>query len=87
MGNTKKTMTFEEAMEKLEASVSSLEGGKLTLDEALAVFEEGIALVKKCRKELDTAEQKIEVLLKDKNGEVSGDTVAFSPNVNEEATS
>ena len=47
MANTKKAMTFEEAMQKLEASVASLESGKLTLDEALSVFEEGISLVKK----------------------------------------
>ena len=87
MGNTKKTLTFEEAMQKLEASVSSLESGKLTLDEALSVFEEGITLVKQCRKELDCAEQKMEILLKDKNGEVNGDTVAFSPMDNEEANS
>ena len=87
MGNTKKTLTFEEAMAKLEASVASLEGGKLTLDEALSVFEEGIALVKKCRKDLDTAEQKIEILLKDKNGEVNGNTLPFSAQTSEEASS
>ena len=72
-------------MQKLEASVSSLESGKLTLDEALSVFEEGIALVKQCRKELDCAEQKMEILLKDKNGEANGDAVAFSPKENAEA--
>ncbi len=87
MGNTKKTLTFEEAMEKLEKSVSELESGDLTLDEALATFEQGIALVKQCRSELDRAEQKIEVLLKDQKNDVSGDTVAFSPKMSEEATS
>ena len=87
MGNTKKTLTFEEAMEKLEKSVSELESGDLTLDESLATFEQGIALVKQCRSELDRAEQKIEVLLKDQKNDVSGDTVAFSPKMSEEATS
>lgn len=87
MGNQKKTMTFEEAMGKLEEAVAELESGKLTLDEALATFEQGITLVKQCRKELDRAEQKIEVLLKDQKNEVSGDTVAFSPKTSEVATS
>lgn len=87
MGTTKKTMTFEEAMAQLEKSVAELESGALTLDEALATFEQGIALVKQCRKELDRAEQKIEVLLKDQKNEVNGDTVAFAPKMNEEATS
>ena len=87
MGTTKKTMTFEEAMAQLEKSVAELESGALTLDEALATFEQGIALVKQCRKELDRAEQKIEVLLKDQKNEVNGDTVAFTPKANEEATS
>ena len=85
MANTKKAMTFEEAMQKLEASVASLESGKLTLDEALSVFEEGISLVKKCRNDLDSAEQKIEMLLKDKNGNASGDAVPFVQKENEEA--
>lgn len=87
MANTKKTLTFEEAMAQLEKSVSELESGDLTLDEALAAFEQGIALVKQCRKELDRAEQKIEVLLKDQQNGVSGETVAFSPKTDEEALS
>ena len=87
MANTKKALTFEEAMTQLEKSVSELESGELTLDEALAAFERGIALVKQCRKELDRAEQKIEVLLKDQKGDVNGDTVAFSPQTSEEANS
>ena len=87
MANTKKALTFEEALQKLESSVASLESGKLTLDEALTVFEEGIALVKKCRKDLDSAEQKIEILLKDKNGNANGETVPFAPAEGEEANS
>ena len=87
MANTKKTLTFEEAMARLEKSVSDLESGELTLDEALATFEQGISLVKQCRKELDFAEQKIEVLIKDQKNEVSGETASFSPKSNEEAIS
>ena len=59
-----KKKPFEESMTRLEEIVSILERGESTLDESLALFEEGTKLVNACRKELDTAEQKVVKLSK-----------------------
>ncbi|WP_422443890.1 exodeoxyribonuclease VII small subunit [Thermoanaerobacterium sp. DL9XJH110] len=59
---------YEEAINRLEQIIERLEKGNLTLEEALTLFEEGIALTKICSKILDEAEGKIEILMKDLNG-------------------
>ena len=56
-------MTFESAIARLEEIVRALEAGSEALDTSLALFEEGIALVKLCNSKLDTAEQKIKILV------------------------
>ena len=56
--------TFEENMSRLEEIVSLLERGDATLGDSMALFEEGTKLVNACRKELDTAEQKVVKLSK-----------------------
>jgi exodeoxyribonuclease VII small subunit len=63
-------LTFENALEKLEEHVRTLEQGELTLNESLAIFEEGMKLAKFCENKLDEAEQKIEIVL-EKNGELT----------------
>lgn len=65
-----KELTFEEALAKLEDLVRLLEEGKLPLAESLAAFEEGVTLIRKCAQELEAAEGKVEVLLKDENGKI-----------------
>lgn len=60
--------TFEENMARLEALVAQLERGDAPLSESLALFEEGAKLVSQCRKELDTAEQKVVKLAKGADG-------------------
>ena len=55
-------MTFEAAMARLEEIVRALESGNTPLDTSLALFEEGVALVKLCNSRLDTAEQKVKIL-------------------------
>ena len=60
--------TFEENMAQLEALVAQLERGDAPLSESLALFEEGAKLVSQCRKELDTAEQKVVKLAKGADG-------------------
>lgn len=52
-------MTFEEALEKLDETVQSLEDGDLPLSEALRLFEEGMKLAQICSETLATAELKI----------------------------
>lgn len=60
---------FEECLQRLETIVQQLERGELSLEQALKLFEEGVELSNTCRKELEEAEGKVEVLLK-KNGKL-----------------
>ena len=66
--SVRKSMKFEEAMEKMEAIVAELEGGELTLDESLARFEEGISLSRLCTRKLDEAEKRIAILVGEGEG-------------------
>ncbi len=64
-----KKLSFEEQLESLEQIVEELEGGDLTLDEALERYERGVAAHKQCLQILAAAEKRIEVLLKSDEGE------------------
>lgn len=57
--------TFAQDLQKLDKTVRELESGRLDLDDALARFEEGVALTRKLRAKLDEAEGRIEQLLED----------------------
>ena len=61
--------TFESALKKLEETVDKLEEGSITLDEALTTFESGVSWSRECKKFLEIAEQRIETILKNENGE------------------
>lgn len=61
-------MTFEKALSELEQIVAKLEKGGVALNESLALFERGVKLTRFLRGELDKAERKIEILLKDEKG-------------------
>ena len=63
------TTTFESALKKLEDSVDKLEEGSIPLEEALNTFESGVRWSKECNKFLKNAEQRIEIILKNENGE------------------
>ncbi len=63
-----KKMTFEDALGKLEQLVEQIESGQIGLEESIARYEEGTKLVKQCRKILDAAEKKIQVLAKGEGG-------------------
>ncbi len=56
---------FEEKLERLESISEKLGNGEVKLEQAQALFEEGIALSKELEKELNSAEQKIEILTND----------------------
>lgn len=58
-------LPFEAALERLEELVERLESGDLALEDALAAFEEGVALSRRCARQLDVAERRIEVLLEE----------------------
>ncbi len=63
--------SFEAALAKLEVLVDRLEQGDLTLEQALAAFEEGVALARRCGTQLGDAERRIEVLLRQGDGWVT----------------
>lgn len=55
---------FEDCLQRLEQIVDQLEKGDIPLEQALALFEEGMKLSNDCRSELETAEGKVEILIK-----------------------
>jgi exodeoxyribonuclease VII small subunit len=63
-----KDIKFEDALQRLEQIVDQLEGGDLPLEDSLKVFEEGVALARRCAKYLEEAEKRIELLTKDESG-------------------
>jgi exodeoxyribonuclease VII small subunit len=60
--------TFEESLKKLETIVEQLEKGDLALEQSLTLFEEGVGLSAACKQELDSAEGKVEQLVKQRDG-------------------
>jgi len=60
---------FETALKRLEEIVKKLESGDLTLDASLELFEEGIQLSRLCHLKLGQAERRVEILLKNNQGE------------------
>ena len=61
--------TFEKSLQELEKAVAQLEKGTLTLEESLTAFEEGIQWSRKCHKFLEKAERRIDVILKNTDGD------------------
>ncbi len=59
--------TFEDQLKQLETIVERLERGDLPLEESLTIFEQGIALSDNCKRELDAAEGRVQVLLQKGN--------------------
>jgi len=60
--------SFEEQLKALEQVVERLERGELSLDESVRLFEEGVKLSNACKKELEAAEGKIQVLVEPGRG-------------------
>ena len=67
-----KKLSFERAMEELESIVTRLEGGKVPLEESVAIYERGESLKRRCEELLRQAEVRVEKITTDANGEVSG---------------
>lgn len=68
MDEIKKETTFEDALTRLEEIVRTLDGGNAPLDKSLSLFEEGVALVKLCSGKLDSAEQRVKILIRGEDG-------------------
>jgi exodeoxyribonuclease VII small subunit len=65
--------SFEESLKKLETIVDQLEKGDLALEESLKLFEEGVGLSAACKKELDEAEGKVQMLVKQRDGSLKAE--------------
>jgi exodeoxyribonuclease VII small subunit len=63
---------FEECLQRLEKIVEELEKGNVPLEQAIKLFEEGVKLSNSCRQELEAAEGKVEILLK-QNGKLQAE--------------
>lgn len=77
--------SFEQAYGRLESILEKMNSGKLSLDESLKLYEEADTLIKACSARLSAAEQKIEILIKNREGTLAlnevgaPQTQSFSP--------
>ena len=62
--------TFEKDLKKLEEIVAKLEGGDVQLDASMKLFEEGVKLSRLCSERLEKAGKRVEILTKNKTGEI-----------------
>jgi exodeoxyribonuclease VII small subunit len=71
----KEKLTFEQALARLEQIVTAIEEGAVPLEQSIDKYAEGVELVKQCRRILDRAEKKIQLLGKGEGGqlEVAGE--------------
>lgn len=63
-------LSFEKALERLEAIVEEMESGQLSLENALKKFEEGVKLSQLCTQKLNETEKKISLLMEQGDGTV-----------------
>ena len=70
----KEELSFEKAMERLEALVEALEWAGVPIEEALKPFEEGMALVGVCEKKLHEVRQRVEKILEKKGAGAADDS-------------
>ena len=75
-------VSFEAGLEELEKVVKELEGGDLSLDRSLALFERGMELSDCCRKQLEEAETRVEMLIR-REGKMTAEP--FRPEKSEKA--
>ena len=72
-------LKFEEAIADLEQVVEQLESGDLSLEDSLAAFEKGVGLVRYCNQKLSEVEKKVELLVKDKQGQLQLKAIGNGP--------
>ncbi|MBI3434693.1 MAG: exodeoxyribonuclease VII small subunit [Proteobacteria bacterium] len=65
-------LSFEKAIEELESIVTRLEGGKVPLEESVAIYERGEALKRRCDELLKQAEARVEKITRDADGAPTG---------------
>ena len=70
MSDAPETQGFDQVLAQLRGVVERLEGGQLSLEQSLSAFEEGVRLSRRGAQILDAAEHRIEILMRDEQGEV-----------------
>ncbi len=80
--DSKPAETFEASLDELEKVVKQLEAGDLSLDRSIELFERGVNLSDTCRKQLEDAETRVEVLIR-KEGKIAAEP--FRPDKSEKA--
>jgi len=70
------SLSFEASLEELERIVRELEKGDLPLEQSLALFESGMQLSSQCKRQLEDAETRVEILMR-KGSEIV--PVPFNP--------
>lgn len=65
-----KKMSYEQALARLEQIIRAMENDKIPLAESLALYEEGVVIVRRLSAELDDAERKIKILQQNAQGEI-----------------
>lgn len=69
--NQANQLSFETAFERLEEILAKLNTGTVSLDDSLKLYEEADRLIATCNKRLNDAEHKIEILVKNRSGELT----------------
>lgn len=69
-----KPFIFENAFARLEEILERMNRGDVALDESLKLYEEADSLINKCGKKLSDAEKKVEILIKNRSGEIQTDS-------------
>ena len=64
MAEIEKPVSFEAGLDELEKIVKEMEGGELPLERALLLFEQGMQVSETCRKQLEAAETRVEMLVR-----------------------
>jgi exodeoxyribonuclease VII small subunit len=80
-------LSFEDAMESLDAIVASLEGERLPLEQMVASYERGMKLLRVCRSRIETARQRVELITADFEGRGKASLSEFSAPEAPETTS
>lgn len=78
MAAPEQTKPFEQSLSDLEEIVAKLEAGDLPLEESLKLFEEGIRLSRTCRERITSATRRIEILMKETNGDLAAREIELS---------
>ncbi len=73
--------TFEVCLERLEKIVQELEHGEQPLERTLELFEEGMKLSASCRRKLEEAENRVEILLKKGDGKIAAEPFRLGHNL------